>query len=90
MNIITLPENVSMGDPFSYSDILRMGEDDEYFYLFRNEHGGYMVPKAELKGKEDDFRAFMVGITGKDFRARVAPVFKLLRKLDVNKRLKKL
>ena len=88
MNIIALPDNVSSGDPFSYSDVLKLGEDDEYFYLFRNRHGGYMMPKTELKGKEDDFRAFMEGKTGKHFQARVAPVFKLLRRLDVRKRLK--
>lgn len=88
MNIIALPENVSSGDPFSYSDVLKLGEDDEYFYLFRNQHGGYMVPKSDLKNKEDDFRAFMEGKTGKHFNARVAPIFKLLRRLDVKRRLK--
>lgn len=89
MNIIALPENVSSGDPFPYGDVLKLGEDDEYFYLFRNQHGGYMVPKAELGPEEDDFRAFMEGKTGKHFSARVAPIFKLLRRLDVKKRLKK-
>ena len=89
MNVITLPENTTLGDPLSYSSVLRLGEDDEYFYLFRNQHGGYMVPKAELGGREDDFRAFMEGKTGQHFRARIAPVFKLLRRIDVKRRLKK-
>ncbi|MBQ7825162.1 MAG: YcxB family protein [Clostridia bacterium] len=89
LNIITLPENVSLGDPFPYGNVLRLGEDDEYFYLFRDQVGGYMVPKAELSGKEDDFRAFMEGKTGKHFKARVAPVFKLIRRMDVRCRLKK-
>lgn len=89
MNVITLPENTSLGDPLNYDSVLKLGEDDEYFYLFRNQHGGYMVPKAGLNGKEDDFRAFMEGKTKKSFHARVAPIFKLLRKIDVKRRLKK-
>ena len=88
LNIIALPENTSLGDPFAYSDVLKLGEDDEYFYLFRDQFGGYIVPKVELGGKEDHFRAIMEGKTGKHFQARAAPVFKLLRRLDVRKRLK--
>lgn len=88
MNIIALPENVSSGDPLSYDDILRLGEDREYFYLFRNQYGGYMIPKSELGEKTDDFRAFMESKTGKSFNVQAAPFIKLLRRMDVKSRQK--
>ena len=90
MNIIALPENVSSGDPLSYEDILRLGEDREYFYLFRNQYGGYMIPKTELGDKTDDFRAFMENKTGKSFNVQAAPVIKMLRRMDIRSRQKKL
>lgn len=90
MNIIALPENVSSGDPLAYEDILRLGEDREYFYLFRNQYGGYMIPKTELGDKTDDFRAFMENKTGKSFNVQAAPFIKMLRKMDVKSRQKKL
>lgn len=90
MNIIALPENVSSGDPLPYEDILRLGEDREYFYLFRNQYGGYMIPKAELDKKVDDFRAFMENKTGRSFNVQAAPFIKLLRRMDVKSRQKKL
>ena len=89
LNIITLPENTTLGDPLPYSSVLKLGEDDEYFYLFRDQHGGYMVSKEQLGDTADDFRAFMEGKTGKRFNARIAPVFKLLRRIDVASRQKK-
>lgn len=90
MNIIALPENVSSGDPLSYGDILRLGEDREYFYLFRNQYGGYMIPKTELGDKADDFRAFMENKTGKSFNVQAAPFIKMLRRMDIKSRQKKL
>ena len=90
MNIIALPENVSSGEPLAYEDILRLGEDREYFYLFRNQYGGYMIPKTELGDKTDDFRAFMENKTGKSFNVQAAPFIKMLRKMDVKSRQKKL
>lgn len=88
MNIIALPENVSSGDPLAYADILRLGEDGKYFYLFRNQYGGYMIPKEELGGKSDDFRAFIENKTGKSFNVQAAPFVKLLRRMDVKSRQK--
>jgi len=86
MNIIALPENVSSGDPLSYDDILRLGEDREYFYLFRNQYGGYMIPKKELDEKEKEFRLFIEEKTGKTFQSRSAPVVRFLRRAQGNKR----
>lgn len=86
VNIIALPENVSSGEPLAYTDILRLGEDGKYFYLFRDQYGGYMIPKEELGKSADDFRAFMEKKTGKSFSIQAAPVVKLLRRMDVRSR----
>jgi len=82
MTIITLPENTSLGEPLFYGDVLKLGEDPDYFYLFRNPFGGYMLPKAKLGEKEDDFRYFIEEKTGKRFRSNAAPVIKLMRRLS--------
>ena len=86
LNIITLPENTSLGDPLFYSDVLKLGEDADYYYLFRDRLGGYMVPKAQLTGKEDAFRYFIEEKTGKSFNSMVAPVIKLIRRLSSPKK----
>lgn len=88
MQVITLPENTLLGEPLRYDAVCGLGEDADYFYLFRDEHGGYMVPKAELGDVErvDSFRFFIEQKTGKTFKTRLAPVFKLLRRMDSRKR----
>lgn len=60
--------------------MLRLGEDGEYFYLFRDQYGGYMIPKTELGDKESDFRAFVEKKTQKTFETKAAPILKLMRK----------
>ena len=82
MEIITMPENTSLGDPLMYSDVLKLGEDGDYFYLFRDQYGGYMIPKEELGKDVDDFRFFVEQKAGKTFQTQIAPVFKLIRKID--------
>lgn len=79
LEVIPLPENAN-GEPLVYSEIHRLGEDGEYFYLFRNQFGGYMIPKEELGEKEKDFRLFMEQKTNQSFQSTMAPIVKLLRK----------
>ena len=86
MEVITMPENTSLGDPLMYSEISGLGEDDDYFYIFRDERGGYMMPKKELGKQAESFRSFMEGKTGKYFDHQVAPIFKLLRKISSKKK----
>lgn len=86
MEIITMPENTSLGDPLMYSDVRKLGEDADYFYLFRDQYGGYMIPKDALEKEVDDFRFFVEEKTGQSFQAQIAPIFKLLRKADARKR----
>ena len=90
MEVITMPENTSLGDPLMYDSVLRLGEDADYFYLFRDQFGGYMIPKEEMGKEVDDFRFFVEQKTGKTFQTQIAPVFKLLRKIDSQNRKKRL
>lgn len=85
MEVITLPENTTLGEPLAYSEIANIGEDEAYFYIFRNQYGGYMIPKKELGKKEDDFRSFIENKTGKIFKINAAPVVKLLRRVAAKK-----
>lgn len=70
----------------SYQDILRLGEDFQYFYFFRDRFGGYMVPKKTLGDKSDAFRSFMETATGQKFRSRTAPILRLFNYLGSRKR----
>jgi len=79
LEIIPLPENAN-GEPLVYTDIYRLGEDYEYFYLFRDQYGGYMIPKTELGEQEKAFRTFIEERVGKTFQSSSAPVIKLLRR----------
>ena len=86
MEIITMPENTSLGDPLMYTDVRKLGEDADYFYLFRDQFGGYMIPKEEMGKEVDDFRFFVEQKSGKTFQTQIAPVFKLIRKIDSHQR----
>lgn len=81
MTVITLPEEKVLGKPLAYGDFLRLGEDRGYFYIFRNQHGGYMIPKSELEDSEDAFREFIQRKTGLRFQSRVAPVVRLMQRI---------
>ncbi len=80
LRIISLPDEKITGNLVKYEEFLKLGEDGDYFYLFPNPHGGYMIPKSELASK-DDFRNFLEQKTGKSVQSRVPPVVKFLRKL---------
>ena len=81
MEVMTLPENTSLGDPLVYSEICRMGEDANYFYLFRNQYGGYMLPKEELGDDIERFRLFMQEKSGQKFCVQMAPVLRMLHRI---------
>ena len=79
LEIIPLPENTN-GVTLMYKDIRRLGEDMDNFYVFRDQYGGYVIPKAELGEREADFRAFLEKKAQQSFRAQMSPLLKLLRK----------
>ena len=79
MQVVTLPENTLCGEPLLYADFCQLGEDREYFYMFPNPYGGYMIPKQDLD--EDDFRDFIQKKTGLRFQKKMAPLTKLMQKI---------
>ena len=79
MHVISLPENKPLGDPLAYSDIYQIGEDRDYFYIFRDQYSGFMIPKSELEDKQEDFRVYIQKKTGLRFRKRTAPIVKLIQ-----------
>ncbi|MDD3253072.1 MAG: YcxB family protein [Lachnospiraceae bacterium] len=64
-------------DMVGYEDIFRVGEDMKYFYLFRDQYGGYMIPKDKLDGRQEDFRRFIEMKTGKGVQSSAVPIVRL-------------
>ena len=89
MEIIILPiREDEENEQLKYKDLERIAEDREYFYLFRNQYGGYMIPKDQLDGQIDGFRDFMERATGQMFETRTAPWVKLIRWMNSPNRKK--
>ena len=80
MEIITLPERKTLR-ALKYKQVSRMGENADHFFVFRDQYGGYMIPKEELGDKVDDFRTFMEKKTGQQFRVRKALMVKLMERM---------
>lgn len=76
MRIVTQPDGEEL-DPLPYSGVLKLGEDRQAFYLFRNQYGGYMIPKEELGERAGAFKSFVEERTGKLFQGRVTPLERL-------------
>ena len=86
MDVIPLPAGEKKDSSLAYADICRLGEDMEYFYLFRDQFGGYMVPKAALGEKVPDFRLFLEERSGLVFHARSAPIIRVLHRISARKK----
>ena len=65
--------------PVGYGDILKLGEDASYYYLFPTSNGGYCIPKEKLGEKEKDFVKFVEWKTGKTFYRRRPSPFQQIR-----------
>lgn len=79
IRIISLPGDEEL-DPLPYSQVCGLGEDNRNFYIFRDRYGGYVLPKEKLAGREEAFRSFVEGKTGKFFRRRrQAPIRRLIQ-----------
>ena len=79
IRIISLPGDEEL-DPLPYSQVCGLGEDNQNFYIFRDRYGGYVLPKEKLADREDAFRSFVEGKTGKFFRRRrQAPIRRLMQ-----------
>jgi len=85
MEIITLPERKTFGT-LKYAQVSRMGENADHFFLFRDQYGGYMIPKEELGDNVDAFRTFVEKKTRQTFRARKAPMVRLMERFRRKRR----
>ena len=86
MEIISLPKEERLEEPLRYSDVCRLGEDYQYFYLFRDQYGGYMIPKEALGKKALDFQDFIQEKTGLTVRNKFAPVIRVLQRAGRTKK----
>lgn len=77
MHIFSLPEDKELDEPLSYKKIFRLGEDEENFYIFRDQYGGYLIPKAALGDKADEFRQFIEAKSGQNYARRATPVARM-------------
>lgn len=77
MRVFSLPDNEELS-PLPYSAVRELGSDMKYYYIFRDEHGGYMIPYSQLGDKRDSFHKFIEEKTGKSFKRNQAPIAKLI------------
>lgn len=80
MQVITQPENKPLGDIMPYGEFRKLGEDRGYFYIFRDQYGGYMIPKKELEDQEN-FRYFIQRKSGLKFERKMPPIARLMQKM---------
>lgn len=85
MEILRLPELVKDG-ALAYCDIRRLGADGGYFYIFRDEYGGYMIPKAALGEKVEEFRDFLEEKTGQTVCVSKIPIVRLINWIQRRKK----
>ena len=84
MRITTQPDGEEL-DPLPYAGVLKLGEDARAFYLFRDQYGGYMVPKHELGDRAAAFKSFVEERTGKLFQGKFSPLARLRARLHERK-----
>lgn len=76
----------SLTDTLYYKNVKGIYDDLVNYYIFRDQYGGYVIPKSFLLNKEDEFRNFLELRTHKDVKSKLPPVVKLIRKLSKNKK----
>ena len=54
LEVYSLPKNTR--DTLAYNEFEKLGEDRDYFYLFRDSYGGYMVPKKGIDASAVPFK----------------------------------
>ena len=72
MRVISTADNEELS-PVYYKDILKLGQDKDYYYIFPNSSGGYMIPRVQLLGHENEFIAFLKSKTGQTIFSKFTP-----------------
>lgn len=65
-------------NPVGYGELLKLGEDANFYFLFPTANGGYCIPKSALGDRQKEFARFVEAKTGKNFyRRRPSPLQRL-------------
>lgn len=80
MRVFSLPDNEELSE-LPYSSVRELGSDMKYYYIFRDEVGGYMIPYTQLGDRRNEFHRFIEKKTGKSFRTRRAPVSRFIESM---------
>ncbi len=82
MDIIPLPDGSGEVSSLSYGDFFRMAEDTDHIYIFRNQFGGYMIPKAQIGGNDAVFRRFLREKTGQTVQKKTSPAQRFFKEIQ--------
>ena len=78
MHIRPLPEKEGEEEQLlPYSQFYGLGEDFQYYYIFRDQFGGYMIPKEKLDEDCRAFRDYVEKKSGKSFVLKRSPLARL-------------
>ena len=77
MRVISLPDKEELS-PLNYSEVAKLGKDKDYYYIFRDEHGGYMIPREKLGTNDDNFAEFIQEKTGQIIISRHTPPYRTM------------
>ena len=95
LEVYSLPKN-TRESTLAYNEFEKLGEDRDYFYLFRDSYGGYMVPKkgvdasAGARSNSDEsqnlkaigaFRDFLENKSGKRIYRKTIPLVRVMQAL---------
>lgn len=95
LEVYSLPNN-HRESTLAYNEFEKLGEDRDYFYLFRDSYGGYMVPKKEIganavsHSNSDEsqrmkeisaFREFLEHKSGKQIYRKTIPLVRVMQAL---------
>lgn len=61
-----------------YSKVYRLGEDGENYYIFRDQYGGFVIPKELLGEREQEFRNFIEQHCDQTFRSGSSPIQRVM------------
>lgn len=81
LRVISLPDMEELPS-LPYEEVRRVGKDPEYYYVFRDEYGGYMIPRNDLGDRDAEFAEFLSEKTGQlILTKRTPPVMKAVHYL---------
>ena len=95
LEVYSLPKN-TRESTLAYNEFEKLGEDRDYFYLFRDSYGGYMVPKKGIgagmgsRSNSDEsqnlkaigaFREFLENKSGKRIYRKTIPLVRVMQAL---------